>query len=160
MSSCRNRDLPVHKIISGGQTGVDRAALDVALSLGIDHGGWCPHGRRAEDGVIAPRYRLTETESSDYAVRTKRNVEDSDATLILARGTLTSGTELTCKTALRCEKPCAVVDLDGSPDAESVREWLRGNAARVLNVAGPRESTSPGVYEAACEFLRELLSEA
>ena len=80
------------RIVSGGQTGVDRAALDAALELGIAHGGWCPRGRLAEDGPIADRYGLRETASSDYAVRTEQNVVDSDATLILHRGPLTGGT--------------------------------------------------------------------
>ena len=107
------RDQPprVEKIISGGQTGVDRAALDVALAMGIDCGGWCPKGRRAEDGSIPSRYPLAETASPAYSQRTKRNVRDSDATLILARGQPRGGTLLTKRTAVELGKPCLSIDL-------------------------------------------------
>ncbi len=122
MHSARRRP---RRIISGGQTGVDRAALDAALSLGIEHGGWCPRGRRAEDGRIASRYRLRETQSSRYHVRTRANVLDADGTLILTRGPLTGGTGLTQRVAFEQARPCLVVDLDAEPlDPAAVHVWL------------------------------------
>ena len=110
-------------IISGGQTGVDRAALDAAIAAGLAHGGWCPRGRRAEDGPIDPRYELRETESDEYPARTARNVRDADATLILRRGEITGGTKLTREIAA-CERPYLVVDLDQAPDVTAVRAWI------------------------------------
>src|SRR5437660_8666127 len=97
------------KLISGGQTGVDRAALDVALELGLPCGGWCPRGRKAEDGVIPDRYPLAETPSPSYRQRTRWNVRDSDGTLILVRGRPTGGTALTLASARRLGKPVLVV---------------------------------------------------
>lgn len=145
------------RIISGGQTGVDRAALDVAISLGIPHGGWCPAGRRAEDGAIPRWYQLAETDSPDYAVRTECNVLDADATLILCCGEPTGGTELTRQMALAHGKPHLVVDLDAPLSLDEVRRWLRSAEVKVLNVAGPRESQQPGVGRRARRFLRQLL---
>lgn len=145
------------EIVSGGQTGVDRAALDVAIELGISHGGWCPRGRLAEDGVIPSRYGLTETKSSKYHVRTEQNVIDSDATLVIARGPLTGGTELTVRMATKHEKPYLVVDMEKEPPAETVISWLQASGIQKLNVAGPRESTSPGIGELAQRFLTILL---
>ena len=146
------------KLISGGQTGVDRGALDAAIALGVDHGGWCPRGRLAEDGRIPDRYRLVETDVPRYAERTERNVLDSDATLILCRGEPSGGTELTRRLASQHGRPCLVVDLDQSPEAEAVRRWFSENKVSTLNVAGPRESQSPGIGEAARTFVTELLA--
>jgi hypothetical protein len=146
------------RIVSGGQTGVDRAALDVAIALGIPHGGWCPRGRRAEDGVIPAHYALRETESADYAVRTERNVVDSDGTLVLCGGTPAGGTLLTCELARRHGKPLLIVDLGQDPDPAAFRRWLDTNAVRVLNVAGPRESQRPGIGAMAHIFLRTVLA--
>ena len=147
------------KIVSGGQTGVDRAALDVALELGIPCGGWCPAGRRAEDGVIPARYPLQETGTSDHAERTRQNVLDSDGTLILNRGEPAGGTALTAELAGRNHRPCRIVQLDGTTDTGDVIEWLREHRIRTLNVAGPRESQHPGIHEQACGFLRKLLQQ-
>jgi hypothetical protein len=144
------------KIVSGGQTGVDRAALDVALELGLPCGGWCPKGRKAEDGTIAPRYLLKETLSDDYAQRTKWNVRDSDGTLVLTKGPPTEGTAFTIEVAARLKKPCLVLDLAERPEARSVLVWATKHAVRILNVAGPRESRSPGLYQDAKEFLRTV----
>ena len=149
---------PVKRIISGGQTGVDRAALDVAIALGVAHGGWCPAGRRAEDGRIPPRYRLRETATTDYAVRTERNVDAADGTLVLASGAPTVGTALTCRLAGERRKPLLVVDLSRPHDPSAIREWLAANAIAVLNVAGPRESSEPGVYARAVALLRTILA--
>ncbi len=146
------------KIISGGQTGVDRGALDAAIDLGIDHGGWCPADRRAEDGHIPERYLLEETDSRQYAARTERNVVEADATLILCRGKLSGGTELTRRLAVEHCRPCLVVDLENSPDAGEVRRWLVDHGVSILNVAGPRESQNPGIGEAARQFIERVFS--
>jgi Circularly permutated YpsA SLOG family len=148
----------IEKIISGGQTGVDRAALDVALAMGIDCGGWCPKGRRAEDGAIPSRYPLAETASPTYSQRTKRNVRDSDGTLILSRGQPRGGTLLTQRTALELGKPCLSIDLGAPAALAEIREWLDHNAVGVLNVAGPRESQSHGITLEATRLLHELLA--
>ena len=145
------------RLISGGQTGVDRAALDVALALGLPVGGWCPQGRRAEDGMIPERYPLTETLEADYDTRTRRNVEDSDGTLILNLGMLDEGTALTVKLARQMGKPCLIVALEEGIEPTAFREWLDANHIAVLNVAGPRESKRPGVYESAYRLLNALL---
>jgi hypothetical protein len=141
------------RIISGGQTGVDRAALDAAMELGIPHGGACPRGRLAEDGRIPDRYQLHELDSREYWVRTERNVLQSDATLILCRGRLSGGTELTLQMARQHGRPCLVVDLDGTPDAAEVCRWLKEQDVETLNVAGPRESQSPGIGGLTREFI-------
>jgi predicted Rossmann fold nucleotide-binding protein DprA/Smf involved in DNA uptake len=147
------------RIISGGQTGVDRAALDVALALGIPCGGWCPRGRRAEDGTIGVHYPLRETPTEEYAERTERNVCDSDGTLILTRGAPDGGTALTAKLARRHRKPLYVVDLaqPAADEAQRVQEWLVQQRIDVLNVAGPRESVHEGIHAQAMDFLRMVL---
>ncbi|MBI4248544.1 MAG: putative molybdenum carrier protein [Elusimicrobia bacterium] len=141
------------KIISGGQTGVDRAALDFALEAEIDCGGWCPKGRIAEDGPIEQKYPLEETPSEEYAQRTEWNVRDSDATLILTIGEPKGGTALTVYLAGRGRKPCLVVDLRSAPEAHTVRDWLKERRVSVLNVAGPRESNFPDIGLLAKAFL-------
>lgn len=146
------------RIISGGQSGVDRAALDVAEKLGIARGGWCPKGRLAEDGPIAASYPLTETPSGAYEQRTMWNVRDADATLILAaRAPLTGGTRYTKNVAEGLRKPHQVVVLDDQGSIAITVQWLRSHDVRVLNVAGPRESGEPGIYHAAFAFLHGLL---
>ena len=146
------------KIISGGQTGADRAALDAALARGGEAGGWCPKGRLAEDGIIDDRYPLTETSRRDYAQRTRFNVRDSDATLIVARRPLTGGTALTERLALACGKPCLVVHPDHTPDAVAVcRNWVERHGVRILNVAGPRHSTTNSAYTDARRIMDALL---
>ncbi len=142
---------------SGGQTGVDRAALDAALALGIPVGGWCPRGRRAEDGPIAPRYPLRETPTEMYTERTAWNVRDADATLILTRGAPTGGTAATVEAARALGRPLHIVDLAENSAVEPVADWLRAHGVRTLNVAGPRESTVPGVYAEARTFVERLL---
>ncbi len=150
--------IPIEMIVSGGQTGVDRAALDVAIELGFPCGGWCPKGRKAEDGPIAPRYPLKETASASYRIRTERNVRDSDAVLILTWGSPREGTALTQRLAEEYGKPCFVVDLSLDSNPEYVRAWLKENEIECLDIAGPRESQFPGIYEKAALFLRVLLS--
>lgn len=147
----------VKKVVSGGQSGVDRAALDVALELGLPCGGWCPKGRAAEDGTLPARYPLTETPSEIHAQRTEWNVRDSDGTLVLTRGTPTEGTALTVKLARKHKKPCLVLDFLERPDPSAVRAWADPHGIRTLNVAGPRESKCPGIYADAKDFLQKAL---
>lgn len=146
------------RIVSGGQTGVDRAALDVALEHGIDCGGWCPQGRKAEDGPIPERYPLKETPWDGYPQRTEWNVRDSDGTLILTRGEPDRGTALTLRLAQEKKKPCLVVDLAEEVDVERIRAWLEENHIATLNVAGPRESSAPGIQGEAAKIVRSLFS--
>ncbi|MFQ5931420.1 MAG: putative molybdenum carrier protein [Nitrospiraceae bacterium] len=146
------------KIISGGQTGVDRAALDVARKQGVPSGGWCPRARKAEDGPIALIYPLTETPSDVYAQRTEWNVRDSDATLVLTRGSPSEGTGFTIDVAARLGKPYLLVDLDKPSDPAAIASWLEACQVHVLNVAGPRESKSPGIYQQALRFLGNVFS--
>ncbi len=151
----------VTTISSGGQSGVDRAALDVALQLNLACRGWCPRGRLSEQGQIPNRYPLKETPSADPTQRTKWNVRDADATLILAAGVLAGGTPLARDCAVRQEKPHLVVDPTGASIAVAteISEWLDAREIRILNVAGPRESASPGIYDAAAKLLRAVLAE-
>ena len=136
------------KIVSGGQTGADRAALDWAIARGLPHGGWCPRGRRAEDGKIARRYRLVETPSESYIQRTEWNVRDSDGTVILSLSrTLTGGSSKTAEIAGQRGKPWLHLPRDASAgDAgERLRRFVRQHGIRVLNVAGPRASAEPDI---------------
>ncbi len=149
----------LERVISGGQTGIDRAALDAAMEAGLPVGGWCPCGRLAEDGPIPEVYPLRETETADYEERTRRNVEDSDATLIITRGIPTGGTALTIEFVRETSRPCLLVDLATSPEPHEVRDFLEAHGVRVLNVAGPRESTTPGVYREGRAFLRRVFAE-
>lgn len=138
----------IRLIVSGGQTGADRAALDFAIAHGLEHGGWCPAGRQAEDGPIDERYALTEVDGG-YALRTRLNVRDSDGTLVLNLGELAAGTLLTAEEARRQGRPLKVVQLDEGISEELVRDvraWLVEHEIQVLNVAGPRESQRPGIY--------------
>jgi hypothetical protein len=145
------------KIVSGGQTGVDRAALDVALELGMECGGWCPAGRWAEDGPIDPRYPLRETPSADPAERTEWNVRDSDATLILTSGAESAGTELTREVARRLGRPVYTFHTGAQEDVGAFRRRLQITNVGTLNVAGPRESEAPGIYADARRILLVLL---
>ena len=144
------------KIISGGQTGADRAALDFALARRIPHGGWCPRGRFAEDGPIPPRYQLTETPSPDYDERTDWNVRDSDGTVVFSVASeLTGGSRRTVELASRHRKPLLhLFQQDGPPSPEhTLVAFLRELRIQVLNVAGPRASLEPGVGG----FVRDIL---
>ncbi len=124
--------------------------------LDFEIGGWCPRGRRAEDGPISQNYPLAETTSAAYSQRTEANVRDSDATLILSRGRLSGGTALTRDTARTHKKPLLVLDLrTATPDDAVI--WIKRQAISVLNVAGPRESAAPGIYEEASGYLRRVL---
>ena len=153
------RPASAFRVVSGGQTGVDRAAADVAQALAIDCGGWCPRGRRAEDGTIPDHYPLRETQSADYAERSRLNVRDSDATLVLTHGNPIGGTALTVEYARTIGRPTLIID-PAETDARTlvrVRHWMAEHGVGVLNVAGPRESTIPGIGRAAASFLDALL---
>lgn len=153
--------MDLDRIVSGAQTGVDRAALDVALELGIPCGGWVPKGRLDELGRIPDRYpNLRETESADFSERTATNVRDSDGTLIISRGPLTGGSLHTREVADRLGRPCLHVDLDELAVEDAVVEvhtWFEQNEVGVLNVAGPRASKDPGGYARATDLLRRVL---
>ena len=152
------------KIVSGGQTGVDRAGLSAAMACGLPYGGWIPKGRRTEDGTV-PRFYccMKEHASAGYMARTKANVRDSDATLVIAAGIpLSPGTQLTVDTARRIGRPFKVVCLRDDDAVSQIRDWMLwleatvrpGDAsAIVLNVAGPRESKSPGAFSVARRIL-------
>ena len=151
------------RIRSGGQTGVDRAALDAALAFDVGAGGWCPAGRWAEDGPIPSRYPLVETPEADPAVRTRRNVRDSDATLVLSPLSLRGGTALTGAEAARQGRPFRALDVfaaDAVPEAVAWIRSVRASAPGVLdlNVAGPRESEAPGIDDAARRVLNDVLT--
>lgn len=151
----------IEKIVSGGQTGVDRAALDAALDRGLPCGGWCPRGRRAEDGPIPARYPLIETPTVDYAERTRWNVRDSDGTLILTRGDMIGGTRLTAEFAASLTRPLLVIDL-AAQDEDAVviariRDWIERSGICILNVAGPRECGCPGIHGQAGRLIGLLL---
>ncbi len=148
----------IEKVVSGGQTGVDRAALDTALELEICCGGWCPKGRRAEDGPLKALYALQETPSSRYPQRTGWNVRDSDGTLVLYRGLLTGGSAYTVELAEKYDRPCLVLDLSAHPTRENVWDWVNRHQIHILNVAGSRASGNPGIYQEACKLLHLVLS--
>lgn len=145
------------KIISGGQTGVDRAALDAAIAFNFACGGWCPKGRKAEDGPIDARYPLKESLVEDYTQRTEWNVRDADATLILTWEKSTGGTALTVDCAKKENKPHIIIDLSSNPQVSAVIDWINKNQIHTLNVAGPRESKHLGVYNAAITFMEKLM---
>ena len=146
----------IEKIISGGQTGVDRAALDFAIARGIPHGGWCPRGRLAEDGVIPSRYHLKETPDEDSSQRTEWNVRDSDATVIFSIGVnLSGGSRKTEQLAIRYQKPCLHLarEREGNSAASKLAGFLVSHPIKTLNVAGPRASEEPGVSRYTIETL-------
>lgn len=149
------------RLISGGQTGADRAALDVALELGIPAGGWCPAGRRSALGTIPARYPMTETATRAYPHRTRLNIRDSDATLVITRGMPTGGTRLTIELAERMKRPCLVIDISRqriSAAQVAILEWLHAINPKVLNIAGPRASESPGLGRSVRTILRAVLA--
>jgi hypothetical protein len=155
------------KIISGGQTGVDRAALDTAIAKGISYGGWCPRGGWAEDlprapGLLALYPHLQETLLQDPAQRTEWNVRDADRLMILTGGTgitVSRGTETARGFAIELGKPCIVLNLDTNAALASARAFLGEGGSNVsICIAGPRESEAPGIYVKACEFLHRCFN--
>ena len=149
------------KMVSGGQTGADRAALDCAIQFGLEHGGWCPAGRIAEDGVIPQHYQLNELAEAGYKQRTRQNIIDSDGTLILNLSELDGGTLATTRLAKHLQKPYLVVQLDSDvleDDVARVISWLAQSQIKVLNVAGARESKRQGSYQFCSDFLHRLFT--
>jgi hypothetical protein len=144
-------------IVSGGQTGADRGALDAALAAGVPCGGWCPRGRRAEDGTIPERYPLRETPAAQYPQRTAWNVRDSDGTAILHHGRIDRGTALTERLARGQGRPVLLLDVRSAQPAD-LAAWIANENIRRLNVAGPRESRTPGLQAAVARFLGEALA--
>ncbi len=152
--------MPLQKIVSGGQAGVDRGALDAALAAEFPCGGWAPAGRTAEDGPIAARYPLTELPGSAYEERTLKNVLDSNGTAILHSGVLEGGTRLTQDYCVAHGKPCIVIDASRSRPREAGDEidaFVRKHGITVLNVAGPRASKWPGAHAYARKTIERLL---
>ena len=152
----------IEKLVSGGQTGVDQAALQIAINFKILHGGWCPKGRLAENGVIPDIYFLKETDSNDVSVRTKHNIRDSDGTLILIPNNntdITDGTIFTIKEVKEQSKPHLIISLsqDKEDAVESIVEWSQSNDIKILNIAGPRESQAPGIHHLSLIFLEKLI---
>ncbi len=153
----------ISKIISGGQTGADRAGLDVAMSLGLDYGGSLPSGRRTEDGYLSRKYtKMKEVKSRYYHVRTEKNVMDSDATIIFTFSRMGSGSALTIKKAEEHYKSCLHVNLDKQTDDEAVKivtEWLDSVRPHTLNIAGSRESTAQGIYQRVFNIMNRVLGD-
>jgi hypothetical protein len=160
--------MPIIKIVSGGQTGADRGGLDAAIHCKIPHGGWCPRGRLAEDGVIPPQYQLRETSAGEYIRRTEANVVDSNATIIFTLGELSGGSLSTMEFARQYHKPVLHIDLRKHSGPEAVKlisGWLKGDGSRpappancVLNVAGAKESNAPGLREKVTAIMTDLLA--
>ena len=150
----------LQKVISGGQTGVDRGALDAAIDVGIEHGGACPKGRLAEDGSIPTKYRLRELPSRKYSVRTEQNVIDADATLIVHNGSLSGGTAFTHRMAVKNGRPFMLYDITNPPELDEVIFWLAENEVATLNCAGPRESANEGIESISKKLFREIFSAA
>lgn len=150
----------IKKIISGGQTGADRAALDVAIKFNIEHGGWIPAGRRAEDGALPEKYNLTEMDTESYPKRTEQNIRNSDGTLIVSRGKLKGGSLLTWEFAQKFNKPCFHIDLlnfDEFEAAIAMHGFVSDHQVEILNVAGPRASHDPGIYKSVKDILETLM---
>lgn len=153
------------KIISGGQTGVDRGALDAAIEDGFPCGGWCPEGRKAENGPIPLKYPLKELPAGDYNDRTKANVTDSDGTLIIYNGQLKGGTLLSFKHSKLESKPVLAlkvcnIDQEMNESLNIIFKWLNFNQINILNVSGPRLSEWPGGYGTAYRIIKEIIKES
>jgi hypothetical protein len=151
----------IEKIISGGQTGADRAALDAAIKLGIPYSGWVPKGRKAEDGPLPYTYHMKEMPVASYPKRTEQNVIDSDGTLIVSHGKRTGGSKLTMQIAKQYKKPWIHIDLNNTSNSDAakiIQEWAIHNNISVLNVAGPRASKDPLIYTAVVELLETTLA--
>ena len=140
----------IKKIVSGGQTGADQAALDAALKYNIPHGGWIPKGRLTENGPLPDKYQLAEMVSDNYPERIEQNVIDSDGTVIISHGKLSGGSAYTQKMAKKHTKPCIHIDLDqthGFQAISDIHSWVIENDIEVLNVAGPRASKDSKIYD-------------
>ena len=149
----------IKRIVSGGQTGVDRASLDVAIKLGIDHGGWIPRGRLTESGALPQKYHLTETSSSQYSVRTEKNVVAAEGILIISHGPLTGGSGYTREMAVKHGRPWLHMDLNQMAAfhaATAINNWILQKEIEILNVAGPRASDDPGIYQDTLNILESV----
>jgi len=149
----------IKKIISGGQSGADRAALDFAIKMDIPHGGWIPKGRLAEDSPLSDKYNLKEMSTKSYPKRTEQNVIDSNGTLIISRGRLTGGSDYTRKMACKHNKPWFHVNLTETPAfeaAEQIIQWVELYEIQILNVAGPRASKDATIYKAVMDLLKAV----
>lgn len=147
------------KIISGGQTGADRAALDAAITLGLPHGGWLPRGRKTENGPLPAQYNLKELDSENYRIRTEQNVIAGDGTLIVSFGPLTGGSALTESLSIKHGRPCLTLNLELISLDEAVyavEKWLQRYDIATINVAGPRASGEPRIYDAVYELLLKI----
>jgi hypothetical protein len=147
------------KIISGGQTGADQAALDFAIENNIPHGGWIPKGRMTENGPLPAKYQLQEMTTKSYPKRTERNILDSDGTLIVSHGTISGGTALTRKLAQMHERPYLHLDLNKLSASEAIvqlRDWIQKNNIHIMNVAGSRASKDDQIYNAVKMILTML----
>ncbi len=153
----RGENIILKKIISGAQSGVDRAALDAAIKLKIPCGGYVPKGRLAEDGPISDKYPLTESYSSSYTVRTRLNIKYSDATLIIKNGDIEGGTLFTLNVCKKLKKSVKIVDLDDKNINAEINEFLIKISPKILNIAGPRESKNPGIYKKTLKVLLKAL---
>lgn len=148
------------KIISGGQTGTDQAALDAAIKHDIPHGGWIPKGRKTEDGILPDKYKLDEMPMASYPKRTEKNILDSDGTLIFSRGKLTGGSALTRKMAKKHQKPWVHIDLEKVQETEAskiISGWIDNHDIHILNVAGPRASKDPGIHGIVSKILESIV---
>lgn len=146
----------IRKIISGGQTGADQAALDAAIQYHIPHGGWIPKGRLTESGRLSNRYKLTEMPTDSYEERTERNVTDADGTLIVSHGELSGGSGYTLDMAEKHHKPCLHIDLEKInvfQAAHVVKKWASDNNIETLNVAGARISKDKYIYQDTMRLL-------
>lgn len=165
--------MPIIKIVSGGQTGADRGGLDAAIHCQLPHGGWCPKGRKAEDGVIPAKYHLGEMPSDDYLVRTEANVVDSDATVVFTRGKLQGGSLRTVEVAENHGKPWFHVDLESCTRRKAIQDivdWLGGQHLNddghgppkdcVLNVAGSRATKAPIIERIVMMYMVDVISKA
>ena len=149
----------IKKIISGGQTGADQAALDAAIKLGIPHGGWIPKGRLTENGPLPKKYDLTEMPVTSYALRTEQNEIDSNGTLIISHGKLTEGSDYTRKMALKHHRPWLHINLNKTPAfkaANLIRSWITENTIEILNVAGPRKSKDHSIYQDVSKLIETI----
>lgn len=149
----------IQKIISGAQTGADRAGIDAAIEAGIPYGGWIPKGRRAEDGTVPDTYtELQELSRGGYPKRTEQNVIDSDGTVIFTYGKLSTGSALTAKFARQHNKPYLHIDLDLEPDPVTrVKEWIDELNIMVLNVAGRSASKAPDIYDQVKDIIKRVI---
>jgi hypothetical protein len=149
----------IRKIISGGQTGADQAALDAAIKLGIPHGGWIPKGRLTENGPLPDKYQLAEMPGSAYVLRTEQNVIDSNGTLIISHGDLSEGSDYTRKMTIKHHRPWLHIDLNKTPAFKAVTlicSWIDENAIEILNVAGPRASKDDQIYGAVLKLIESV----